>query len=311
MRSRLLLPLLAAAAVAPSACGGAGSVGGSVGGRLQVVAAESFWGSLARQLGGGRVAVQSIVANPGTDPHSYAPTAADGIALARSQLAIVNGIGYDAWASRLLDANPSGARVRLDVGRLLGLAEGGNPHQWYSPTAVRRVIDALAADYARLDPHHRDYYVQRRAELLTRGLAAYERLIAAIRTRYAGVPVGYSESIFAPLGRALGLRLLTPYSFAKAIAEGSEVSAADKQAVDAQAQRRLIAVWVYNRQNATPDVQRVNQLAGAAGIPIVTITETLSPASDSFEQWQVAELEALERALERAVGRAVGRARRR
>ena len=117
------------------------------------------------------------------------------------------------------------------------------------------------------------------------------------------MPVGYSESIFQPLGQALGLRLMTPYSFAKAIAEGTDVSAADKQTVDTQAQDRQIKVWVYNSQNATPDVQRVNQLARAAHIPITTITETLSPASATFEQWQVAELRSLQQALHQATGR--------
>ena len=116
------------------------------------------------------------------------------------------------------------------------------------------------------------------------------------------MPVGYSESIFQPLGTALGLRLLTPYSFAKAIAEGTDVSAADKQTVDSQAQNHQIKVWVYNSQNATPDVQRVNQLARSAGIPITTITETLSPATASFQQWQVAELTTLAGALHQATG---------
>ena len=62
-------------------------------------------------------------------------------------------------------------------------------------------------------------------------------------------------------------------------------------------------MWVYNSQNVTPDVQRVNQLAPAAHIPITTVTETLSPASASFEQWQVAELRSLLHALHRATGR--------
>jgi zinc/manganese transport system substrate-binding protein len=270
---------------------------------LQVVAAENFWGSVASQLGGGKVSVHSIIVNPDTDPHSYEPTAADGVALAGSRVAIVNGIGYDAWASKLIDANPSSSRVVLSVGKLLGLREGDNPHQWYSPASVQRVIDRIVADYKRLDPSDSAYFDQRRVAFETGGLAEYNRLIAQIRARYAGVPVGYSESIFQPLGQALGLRLSTPYSFAKAIAEGTDVSAADKQTLDAQAQRHLIAVWVYNSQNATPDVQRVNQLARAAHIPITTITETLSPASASFEQWQVAELRSLESALHRATGR--------
>jgi zinc/manganese transport system substrate-binding protein len=128
-------------------------------------------------------------------------------------------------------------------------------------------------------------------------------MIATIRARYARVPVGYSESIFQPLGAALGLKLMTPYSFAKAIAEGTDVSAVDKRTVDTQAQNRLIKVWVYNSQNATPDVQRVSQLARAAHIPITAITETLSPASATFEQWQVAELQNLQRALRQATGR--------
>src|SRR5436190_20321817 len=138
---------------------------------------------------------------------------------------------------------------------------------------------------------------------LATGLARYDALRRQIRARFAGVPVGYSESIFQPLGQDLGLKLMTPYSFAKAISEGTDVSAADKQTVDRQAEDREIKVWVYNSQNATPDVQRVNQLAGAAHIPITTITETLSPASASFEQWQSAQLRSLIAALRRARSR--------
>ena len=117
------------------------------------------------------------------------------------------------------------------------------------------------------------------------------------------MPVGYSESIFQGLGQDLGLRLLTPYSFAKAIAEGTDVTAGDKETVDAQAREHRIRVWVFNSQNVTPDVQRVNELARQAHIPIATVTETLSPAGESFQQWQAAQLEVLERALHQATGR--------
>jgi zinc/manganese transport system substrate-binding protein len=272
-------------------------------GKLPVVAAENFWGSIAGQLGGSKVAVRSIIVNPNTDPHSYEATASDGAAIARSRMAIVNGIGYDSWASKLIAANPASGRVVLDAGKLLGLSEGDNPHQWYSPSSVQRVIAQIVLDYERLDPKDAPYFEQRRALFQARELAEYNRLRSSIRTRYGGVPVGYSESIFQPLGEDLGLRLLTPYSFAKAIAEGVDVSAADKQTVDRQAEERSIKVWVYNGQNATPDVQRVNQLARAAHIPITTIAETLSPESDTFEQWQAAQLASLRAALHRATGR--------
>jgi zinc/manganese transport system substrate-binding protein len=295
--------LVSLAAFAAGCNSGGGASAGRAGSKLQVVAAENFWGSIASQLGGSRARVQSIVVNPDTDPHSYEPTAQDARTMARAQLAIVNGVGYDSWATRLLEASPLGGRVVLNVGDLLGVKDGGNPHRWYYPSDVRAVIAQITADYQKLDPANAGYFAGRRRELETRGLARYDELRAQIKAKYASVPVGYSESIFQGLGEAEGLRLLTPYGFAKAIAEGTEVSAEDRRTVDRQAEGREIKVWVLNGQNVTPDVQRVNEIARAKGIPIATITETLSPASDNFEQWQAAELEGLLNALKAATGR--------
>ena len=270
---------------------------------IQVVAAENFWGSIASQLGGDKVEVESIIVNPSTDPHSYEPTASDARTMAGAKFAIVNGIGYDNWASQLLGANPVGGRVVLDVGDLLGLKEGDNPHQWYSPTSVQKVIDAIVADYDQLDPGAKAYFAAQKRRFETVSLAKYDQLRAEIRKRFAGVPVGYSESIFEPLGQSLGLTLLTPYNFAKAVAEGTEVSASDIETVDRQVRNHLIKVWVFNSQNVTPEVKQVNNLAQAAHIPIPTVTETLSPASLNFEQWQDAELRGLLNALHKATGR--------
>jgi zinc/manganese transport system substrate-binding protein len=271
--------------------------------RFTVVAAENFWGSLAAQLAGGRASVRSIIVDPGVDPHSYEPTAADARAFAGASVAIVNGVGYDNWASQLLSGSSGGGRVVLDVGTLLGLPGGANPHRWYYPADVVRVIDAIVADYDEVDPQDVAYFAARRRWLLRQGFARYDRLRAQIRHEFAGTPVGYSESIFEGLGEDLDLRLLTPYSFAKAIAEGTDVTAADKQTVDAQVQRRQIAVWVQNSQNVTPDVERVAEGARHAGIPVATVTETLDPAGASFEQWQSAQLEELQRSLRAARGR--------
>jgi zinc/manganese transport system substrate-binding protein len=270
---------------------------------FQVVAAENFWGSIAAQLAGREAQVTSILANPAADPHSYEPTARDARNVAGARMAIVNGIGYDNWAPKLLQASPARDRIVLDVGALLGLGEGQNPHQWYSPASLRRVVEQIVADYVRIDPAAASYFAQRKRVFLTRDLARYDALRRAIRARYAGTPVGYSESIFQPLGEDLGLKLLTPYSFARAVSEGTDLTAADKRTVDHQARKRLIKIWVFNRQNVTPEVQRVNELAREVGIPIATVTETLTPASDSFQQWQVAQLEGLARALRQATGR--------
>jgi zinc/manganese transport system substrate-binding protein len=297
--------LAAAGALALAGCSTASSSTSTPRGHrvIQVVAAENFWGSIAGQLAGDRATVQSIIVNPSTDPHSYEPTTQDARTIAGATLAIANGVGYDNWMGQILGASPSSGRAVLDVGDLLGLKQGDNPHQWYSPASVYKVINAIVADYDRLDPADSAYFAERKRTYESQGLARYNQLLREIRRKYQGVAVGYSESIFEPLGEALGLKLLTPRSFAKAVAEGTDVSAQDKQTVDAQARNHEIKVWVYNSQNVTPDVQRVTSIVRTQRIPVATVTETLSPASVSFQQWQVRELQGLAAALRQATGR--------
>ncbi len=164
--------------------------GTATGGRLQVVAAENFWGSIAAQLGGDRTQVSSIIVNPSTDPHSYEPSAKDARTIAGAKLAIVNGIGYDNWAPKLLAASPLAGRTVLNVGDLLVLKEGDNPHQWYSPASVQKVIAQIVADYDRLDPAGAAYYAQRERTFETVDLANYDKLRQEIRERYAGIAGG-------------------------------------------------------------------------------------------------------------------------
>ena len=253
----LALTSACATARAPAAIG---ADGGRV---VQVVAAENFWGSIAVQLGGSHARVTSIITNPDTDPHSYEPTTADARTLTTAQLAIVNGIGYDGWADKLLATNSDSGRTELNVGELVGVAPGGNPHRWYSPTDVRQVI-------------------------------------ASIRATYAGTPIGASESIVVPLAQGLGLKMMTPESFLDAMSEGSDPTAADKSLIDQQIHDKQIKIYVYNTQNSTPDVTAQVQLARQEGIPVATVTETLSPAADTFEQWQVSELQGIQAALKAA-----------
>jgi zinc/manganese transport system substrate-binding protein len=101
----------------------------------------------------------------------------------------------------------------------------------------------------------------------------------------------------------VGLRLVTPTRFLDAVSEGSDVTAADKATVDRQLSRHQVAVFAVNSQNSTPDVQRLVAKARADHIPVVPLTETLSPAGATFQQWQVAQLRALGQALHEATGR--------
>lgn len=304
--SRIAVLVLGAVALLATGCGpngSAGSTGAGSGTKIKVIAAENFWGSIASQLGGTHVDVTSIITNPNTDPHDYEPTSADGRTIASAQFVIVNGAGYDPWASQLLRANPSSGRTVLDVAELVGAKDGDNPHLWYFPDDVQRVIDEITSNYKKMDPGDASYFDQQRQQFETQGLARYRSLIAAIKQKYAGTPVGASESIFVGLAQGAGLDLVTPPDYLKAISEGTDPTAQDKATVDRQITSGQIKVFVYNSQNATPDIRTLVNEAKSRHIPVTTITETLSPASASFQEWQSAQLQQLETALAQATGR--------
>jgi zinc/manganese transport system substrate-binding protein len=217
---------------------------------------------------------------------------------------IINGIGYDPWATKIVATSPVAGRTVLTVGDLVGIKVGGNPHRWYSPTNVHQMIEQITTDYKKIDPADAAYFDQQKQNFETQGLAQYNKLISDIKNKYAGTPIGASESIVSPLADGLGLTMLTPATFLSAISEGSEPTAADKTTIDNQIKNKLIKVYVFNSQNATPDVQAQVDAAKAAGIPVTTVTETLDPATATFQQWQVKQLQGIEAVLAQATGKA-------
>jgi zinc/manganese transport system substrate-binding protein len=290
------LGLTATGLVGGAPLAGAASTSGRV---IQVAAAENFWGSIASQIGGKHAHVVSIITNPNTDPHTYEPTPQDARTIAAAKLVIENGIGYDNWSAKSVAADQNNPTV-LNVGDLVGAHEGDNPHRWYNPADVQTVINQMVADYQKLDPADSAYFVEQQSRFNTVALAQYQSLIASIKAAYSGTPVGASESIFSMLAPSLGLNLITPYSFLRAISEGTEVTAADKTTIDSQIQAHQIKVYIYNSQNVTPDVKAQLSLVKRAHIPYATITETLAPPTATYQAWQVRQLKGIQAALAKA-----------
>ena len=288
---------MVALAVVLAACGVGTSHVDFGTGKIQVVAAENFWGSIASQVGGSHVQVTSIIVNPDTDPHAYEPTPSDARLIAQAQYVIVNGAGYDAWAPKLLDANPASGRTVLTVGDLFGKKEGDNPHMWYSPSYVDQVVDRMGSDLAKIDSADASTITQQAAQYKSTGLKDYHDTVSAIKAKYSGTRVGATESIAAYLADGTGLNLVTPSSYLKAVSEGTDPSAADKAEVQNEIASRSIKVFIFNSQNSTPDIQGLVDKATAQGIPVVKITETLAPATATFQDWQTAQLKDLLHAL--------------
>src|SRR2546430_2250216 len=96
MRMRTILVLIALARLS-AACGSRGATGGA----LNVVAAENAYGDIAAQIGGRHVTVTSILSDPHADPHLFEPGTRNGLAVAQARVVIQNGLGYDAFMSKL------------------------------------------------------------------------------------------------------------------------------------------------------------------------------------------------------------------
>src|SRR5208282_5509860 len=188
---------------------------------IQVVAAENFWGSLVSQIGGNKVHVVSIVSDPNADPHEYESSAADARDISTASYVIINGVGYDTWANKLISASPNPNRKVLDIGGLVGKQDGDNPHLWYNPAYVNTAVAKMEQDLISIDPSDKTYFQTQYSTLLT-NLATYQNRIKSIKKQYGGTKVAATEDIFAYLANASGLNLISPPAFTEAVAEGND-----------------------------------------------------------------------------------------
>ncbi|MDP9340796.1 MAG: zinc ABC transporter substrate-binding protein [Actinomycetota bacterium] len=275
-----------------ASCGGSSAAGD----RISVVAAENFYGDIAEQLGGPHVSVTSILSDPNADPHLFEPGTANAAAVADARVVIVNGLGYDAFMDRLLSASPNPDRRVVTIADVLHISgPGANPHIWYdvprAPDMAKAIADALGA----ADPAHRSTFQDRLARF-DRSLGPLRTAVDDLRSGSAGTPVAYTEPVPGYLLQAAGLVVRTPPDFARAIEEGNDPSPQAVAAMEALMRGRQVRVLLYNSQATSPITNRMRQLAGENGIPVVPVTETL-PSGLSFQQWQLGQVRALGRAL--------------
>jgi zinc/manganese transport system substrate-binding protein len=263
---------------------------------LVVVAAENTWGSIAAQLGGVHVVVTSIVSDPNADPHEYESNPADARLMASANYVIVNGAGYDNWANHLLAAQASAGRKVLNVANLVGKRDGDNPHFWYDPSDVYKVIAQITADYRALQPAQSSYFSSRSATF-AQLLAPYKERLAYVQQHFAGTAVASTESILQYLAEYVHLDVVTPVAFMQAVAEGNDPPASSLVTFTDQIRTKAFRVLVFNLQTVTPLTTQLKEQAASRNIPVVGVSETIQPPVASFEEWMVGQLDSLINAL--------------
>ena len=262
---------------------------------VTVTGAENFYADLLHQIGGSNLKVYSFISDPTADPHLYESNAGDARAVADSRLVIENGLGYDGFIDKLLQASPDPNRVVINVQKLIGAQDGANVHIWYDPTVMPRVARAVAAALVALDPAHASAYTSNLATFLG-SLKALNDEVGSLSQRYAGVPVAFTEPVFGYMADAIGLSVKSPREFMRAVEEGNDPPSAAMAAQQDLITRHQVKVLLYNNQTVTKVTTRIKDLATRNGIPIVGVSET-EPPGKTFQDWQLSQLEDLERAL--------------
>jgi zinc/manganese transport system substrate-binding protein len=267
---------------------------------VSVVAVENHYGSMVAQLGGQCVRVTSIISDPRADPHEFQTDVQVGKAYQTTELVIQNGLGYDEFSNKLL-ATLRRKPMVITGGEVVGLTLGDNPHIWYHPGYVTRISQAITQTLKQLRPAAAAYF-DAQAQVFAIALGPYLTMIEEIKQRFAGTPIGATESIFLYMAQATGLRLISPPRFMRAVAEGTSPTVHDVATFQTQLQKKQIKVLIYNVQAITNLVTQLVTMARGIGIPVVGVSETLMPVHDTFQNWQVRQLQTLLRALEDSGG---------
>lgn len=262
---------------------------------IKIVAAENFYGGVARQIAGDGAVVRSILANPNQDPHEFTGNAGTARAVADADIVIYNGVGYDSWMEKLLGAGKKPARVVINVAALVGAKDGDNPHLWYDPRTMPALGAELAKALSKLNPAGAGDY-QRKLDAFNASMKPVLAKIAAIRASARGVEVTATEPVFGTMAGALGFTMLNT-AFQVKVMNDTEPSASEVGAFEKSLTSRRAKILFYNSQVSDPVTSRLQAIAKRSGVPVVGVTETQPPDQTDYAAWMLGELDAVQAAL--------------
>jgi zinc/manganese transport system substrate-binding protein len=253
------------------------------------------WGSVAAAVGGDDVSVRSLIDDAAADPHAYPDKPEDATALAGADLVVYNGGGYDDFFTKLLDGTGTDAR-QVDAFTVSGHGNGANEHVWYDLPTVKKVADKIAADLGAIDPAGKDAFAANAKEFGTE-LDALTAKAQQAGAAEPGAKVVATEPVAYHLLDAAGLTDATPPEFSEAIEEETDPPVAAVAQTTDLITGKQVAMLVNNAQTQTPVTESLTASAKKAGIPVVTVTETLPPGVTDYVEWMTNQLDAVAGAL--------------
>jgi zinc/manganese transport system substrate-binding protein len=170
-----------------------------------------------------------------------------------------------------------------------------NPHVWYGVDNIQDIAEAITAALEKIDPTNQAAF-EAASTKFDQSLIPIQQKLSDLKSKYAGTPVGLTETIFLYQTGPIGLNVLTPFAYEKAIAEGNDPPADTVVTTNNQINQHLVKVLIYNVQTVTPVTTNLQNAAMKNNIPIVPVSETM-PAGKTYQGWMLDQLNALQKAL--------------
>ncbi|RWO95830.1 MAG: metal ABC transporter substrate-binding protein [Mesorhizobium sp.] len=241
---------------------------------LKVVASFTIIADFAKNVGGDRINLTTIV-GPDGDAHVYEPSPADAVAMAGADVVLVNGLHFEGFLRRLVDASATKATIAVltkDVTPInfkpefadADAAEGADtdPHAFQSIANAKIYVKNIADAFCTADAEGCDSYKANAAAYTAKLDAVEGEVKAAIQS----IPeekrvVITSHDAFGYFEKAYGLTFLAP----EGVSTESEPSAADVAKLVSQVkQDKAAAVFIENITNA----RLIEQIASETGIKV-------------------------------------------
>ncbi len=231
-----------------------------------VVASASIFADMARNIGGDKIEVRSIVPIGG-DPHRYEATPDDAALLAKADLILINGLTFEGWINEVIDNSGSKAMVKLITAGIQPISSqihsgATDPHAWMDAENgliyIRNIRDGLIA----IDPQNANFYEQQHARYSLQ-LAALHQYI---QFRMATIPPQHrilitSHDAFSYFGRKYGLTV----SAMMGVSTEADAQTSDmERVVDALEKNKVPAIFI----ESTINPKMLQQIAKDHGVII-------------------------------------------
>ena len=258
---------------------------------IKIVSSLNFYGEVAQKIVGKYGSTENIINSPSIDAEDYTPTIKDAKKISDAQIIIENGLKYDPWLNNLIEANDKQDSV-INVGKIMNKKMSDNPHIWYDPQTLSKLVNKILLSCDELEPQHKKYF-QHNAQTYLQEVNKWHNQINRLRIQHGNKRIAVSEPVMNYLLEAADFKIENK-KFALSVEEGVDPSPKQMSETIALFKKHKVIAFVVNSQNSDQSVDYLTNIAKHNHIPIVYTTETL-PNHMTYLEWMISQTNKLQK----------------